>query len=217
MSTFKDLAEGKSVNVVEATVIKTLDGGKAVIAESRKSLALLLTEDDDKTKKLLIATKGIKLIKPEMIQKSPLVIASNEKFKLIPGNAISIKISEHDMKAYEDAATTHTRIQQTQGSMNDFVEVNQMKLGADCVVKKPLDILIKRVSRVCRGTYGTFQAASIKDNKGKSNTLFVYGASVGKLKNFNIYTVTKLKRLNQEDPETGFFKLQTTGFTQVIA
>ncbi len=52
MSTLKDLVEGKSVNVVEATVVKTLDGGKAVIADSKKSMALLLTEDDDKTRKL---------------------------------------------------------------------------------------------------------------------------------------------------------------------
>ena len=47
MMPHQDIMDSKSVTVVKVRVIKVLGGGKVVVAESRKSAALLLTVGDE--------------------------------------------------------------------------------------------------------------------------------------------------------------------------
>ena len=94
MSSLKNYVDGKSVSVIEATVIQELEDGKAIIAENRESAALFITSNDDQSKKLLKSGRGLKMITPELLQKEPIVEKTNDKFKLIASSCLTAKLSE---------------------------------------------------------------------------------------------------------------------------
>ena len=95
MSSLKNIVEGKSVLVIEATVVQQLEHGKAIIAEKGESAALLITTNDDQSKKLFKSGRGIKIIKPELIQKEPIVFKTNDKFKLIASKGGNFQVPEN--------------------------------------------------------------------------------------------------------------------------
>jgi hypothetical protein len=207
----RDLTSGKKVAVAEVTVIRLLQDNISVVADGKNSAALLLAPSDKSNMKMIEVGKGIKIIKPNVKQKEPLVMEINKHFKIVPGKAIAVKVADNTMKLLEDLALSFKK----EETNVNFSEVDSMPVGSDGIIKEPVTVLVTSISKICKNNYGKYQIAQLKDLKGEKNTLFLYGGSIGKMEKFNVYTISKYKRGVHEHSESSHFKLQTTRYTQV--
>ena len=212
MSTLKDLAEGKPVNVLDVTVVKVLEKGKAIVGESKNSAALLITPNDDHSKKLLKESAGLKIIKPQLLKKEPMEIKGHDKFQLIQSKGLDIKLEPKLQKSLLEAAKTCKS--ETVNSSSTFTEIDGMELPQS-IINKDIPLMVTRISKPQANTHGKYQMADVRDKDGHKNTLMVYGGAVGKMSDFEVYNINKLKRTTYPHEETSHFKLQTTAYSKV--
>ena len=166
--TFKGLAKGEPCSLLDVMVVKILDGGKALVAENAKSAAILL--HDEKLKE----GQGLKLIKPLVEGKDPLVLKQNPLFKIQRGSTKDIKMKDDVMVALTDKAS---KMKQSAGGEGGptLEEVDNMKLGQDLLIPTDVFVVLCTVSRVCKGQFGNYQISNIKDRANKKGTMAIYG------------------------------------------
>ena len=71
------------------------------------------------------------------------------------------------------------------------------------------------MSKPGQGKFGPSQVATVRDVMGKKTTLMVYGGSVGRMKSFDIFTISRVKRTTYQHEESSHYKLQTTKWSNV--
>ena len=215
MMPLKDLSDRKTGQLVVAIVVKEVKPGVIIIHDGKTSGAVLVAEDPDR--KYTKGGQGLKVIKPEVLQKDPLVLRRNPLFKIVPGKGGEVKLSEKKAALLAEAAQGWDGCvdKKSKEQMLTFEQVDQMVLEDDCIIKKDISLLVCGISKPGQGQYGPSQVATVRDAMGKKTTLMVYGGSVGRMKTFDIFTITRVKRTTYQHEESSHYKLQTTKWSNV--
>ena len=166
----KSLSKGEAVPVTDLTVIKILGGGKAVVAESSKAVAILLYPSEQ----VLKDGEGIKIIKAKMESNDPLCIKPDSRFKIQRSLPKDIKIKEDVLKQLVEQAS---RMESDKdGSLGPtFAEIDQMTLGDDGLFPQEVHVMLITQSKICSGPYGSYQIANCKDYRNVKTTMAIYG------------------------------------------
>ena len=96
----KDLSDGKTGQVVKAILVKEVKLGVIIIHDGKTSGAVLAAEDPDR--KYTKGGQGLKVIKPEVLQKDPLVLRRNPLFKIVPK-----KVQNISLRYYSRSTISH--------------------------------------------------------------------------------------------------------------
>ena len=102
MMPLKDLSDGKTGQLVVAIAVKEVKPGVIIISDGKTSGAVLVAEDPDR--KYTKGGQGLKVIKPEVLQKDPLVLRRNPLFKIVPGKGQNISLF---VKYYSRSKISH--------------------------------------------------------------------------------------------------------------
>ena len=145
------------------------------------------------------------------------MLRRNPLFKIVPGKGGEVKLSEKKAALLAEAAQGWDGCvdKKSKEQMLTFEQVDQMVLEDDCIIKKDISLLVCGISKPGQGQYGPSQVATVRDAMGKKTTLMVYGGSVGRMKTFDIFTITRVKRTTYQHEESSHYKLQTTKWSNV--
>ena len=210
MSSLQDLLSGSKTNsILEVTIIKVLSDSSLIVGD-KSSLAILLIHKDSSVASLCTVGRGIKLIKPEVI--NPNSLNTSPRFKILPGKTVSFKHSEKELQALEKIAEKLVSPPPQPFQIVTFKTIESLKEKSN-ILPTPLTVLIVSISRVIQTQYGPYKILGIKDTENVASDLNLYGSIGAMIEPFQVYCFTKIKITNYKPND--FHRLATTRFTVI--
>ena len=201
MKLIKDLLEadggGTKVLSIELDVIADIGNKHYVVADQSKELILLdLSQEGAGEVK---ENDKIKLIKPKITGVSPKVLSPTTMKAVRIGTVNEKQKVKYDLSKYVDYANN---LKKVDGLTFDDTEKYEPKTSIPEIL-----VFTTQISRKIEGSYGPYQIATIKDLKGNTGTLNLYGARVGEMEPGQAYTLKKLTKSNIKKEEDDFSRL----------
>ena len=162
---------------------------------------------------LIVESKGIKLIKPELKSVKPVVlIHSNSKFKiqLSKPNVDPKTVS----KAVVDEVMKNAPRDKSEGAGINFQEVSNRGSGALCA--GPLLTLVTFEGEKQKGPLGDFKLIKMRDCQNSKNVLFLNGPKARlSIPKFSIVKIEDVKNTKSKKEGFELFAMATTSRTKI--